>query len=328
MARSALLFFFLLATPAFAADDVAILAYHQVVPVADKGWAATVDDFRDHMLLLETMDYSVVSMADAYDYLTGKKESLPRNPVVLTVDDGWADSHSTIFPILKEFNYPWSLYIYPRIISHGENYLKWPQVLEMARAGIDIQGHTWSHAHLNHTPRNAKLTPAEYDAFLKKELADSKNEIEKKVGKPVRFLAYPYGEYDDAVVAATEKHGYAVGLTSRAGMNTRKTNPLTLYRYAIANTTTLQQLLELGLGARPLKVSEASATGAIITNASELDPATVRIALLGENAKAEFDPRTGRVTIEPEKLTRKRHHVLVWGNRLSDGRRMAGTWTF
>lgn len=309
------------------ASQISILAYHQVGPVAPQGWAATTEDFRTQMQVLSTMGYSVVPIADVYDYLRGKKESLPANPVVLTVDDGWADAYTTIHPILKQYGYRWSLYIYPRIISRGTTYLKWSQVLELQRAGVDIQGHTFSHAHLNHSSHK-KMNQAEYEAFLAKELVESKAVIEQKIGKPVRFLAYPYGEYDDAVLAATEKAGYAIGLTSLAGQNDRKTNPLTLYRYAIANTTTLAQFLEKGLGALPLKIANATSQGAVITNAKELDPKTVRVALVGDKAKAEFSPKTGRVTIEAGKLPPGKKQVLVWGERASDGRRMAGTWSF
>ena len=333
----ALLLASLLAAPALSAAEVAILAYHQVEPAPQLDWATSIDDFKDQMLLLQTMGYSVVSIADAFDYLSGKKESLPPNPVVITVDDGWLDAYTTIHPALKKFGYPWSLYIYPHMVSRGRTYVTWPQVLELSRAGVDIQGHTMSHAHLMHASHK-KMTDAEYDAFLTRELAESKAAIEAKTRKPVRFLAYPYGDFDDAVMAATAKHGYSAGLLSRYGLNDRKTNPLALHRFAITKETDLARFLDRGLRAVPLEMKDQapetdSTSGALkvtatIVGAQKLDPDTVHVALLGEKAKGTFDRRTGRITITADKLTRKRQHVLVWGERASDHRRMAAAWAF
>ncbi len=149
---------------------------------------------------------------------------------------------------------------------------------------------------------------------------------------------HPYGEYDPAVQEATSKYGYAIGLTSEFGLNTRKTNPLALHRFAITKDTTISKFLDRGLGVEPLQLRNVSpaagsiaaepAVSAVIADARQLDPSTVRVALLGENATGTFDPSTGRVTVTAGKLTRQRQHVVVWGNRASDGRRMAGTWTF
>jgi peptidoglycan/xylan/chitin deacetylase (PgdA/CDA1 family) len=335
MARAVLIT--LLFAPALFAVEIPILAYHQVVAVPETSWAASIEDFTDQMQFLSVAGYNVVPIADLDAYLGGKRESLPANPVVLTVDDGWADAYTTIHPILKRFRYPWSLYVYPRILSRGTTYLKWAKVLELSKAGVDIQGHTMSHAHLNHQS-HPKMTDAEYTAWLKKELADSRTAIEQKVGKSVRYLAYPYGEYDEAVKEATGKYGYAIGLTSDHGINTKTTNPLQLFRYAIAIDTTFAKFLHKGLGTLPIKLRHASpangkvmtpsTVSAVIANAHELDPSTVRIALLGEKATGQFDPQTGRVSLSASNLTRQRQHVVVWGDRKSDGKKMAGTWTF
>lgn len=320
-----------------ATPQIAILAYHEVVPVPVGNWAASIEDFTDQLQLLETAGYHVIPIADLHDYLAGKRDTLPSNPVVITVDDGWADAYTNIHPIMKRFKYPWSLYVYPRIVGRGTTYLKWSQILELSRAGVDIQGHTMSHGHLMRTS-HPRMTDSEYTAWLEKELAASKALIEEKTGKPVRFLAYPYGEYDDVVLEAAAKYGYAIGLSSLYGPNTRKTNPLELHRFAIEKTTTLARFLEYGLGAIPLQfknvspaagtVATPAAVSAVIASARQLDPSTVRIAVLGEKATGTFDRRTGRVTIATGNLTRPRYHVIVWGDRESDGRRMAGTWTF
>jgi peptidoglycan/xylan/chitin deacetylase (PgdA/CDA1 family) len=334
--RRAAIILFLIAFPVFAAEQrVAILAYHQVEPVPQLGWSVSVEDFKDQMLYLKTAGFNVVSIADAWDYLSGKRDSLPPNPVVITVDDGFVDAYTTVAPALKQFGYPWSLYIYPHFISRGSTALKWTQVKQLAAAGVDIESHTVHHPHLI---RKSQMTKSddEYAAWLTSELVDSKAEIEKQTGKPVRFLAYPYGDYDEGVEAATAKT-YLIGLTSWAGFNTRSTKPTRLYRFPIMSDTTLEQFAK-GVGAEMIElrdvtpasssVSIGSRVAAEIAKPGDLDPASVHIILLGENATGQFDAASGSVTLNISKFTRGKEQVLIYGKRKSDGRPVTATWTF
>lgn len=334
MRRFALLF---LLTPALLAapQPVAILAYHQVEKEPKLGWSVSTEDFQDQMDFLAKAGFHVVGISDAYDYLSGKTESLPANPVVITVDDGFVDAATQIAPALNRFGYPWSLYIYPNFISHGKNALSWEQIARL-KGRVDIESHTLSHPHLI---RNAhpEMSDAEYAAWLDDELAMSKAAIEKKTGRPVRFLAYPYGDWDAGVTKATAAAGYVAGLTSWAGLNTTRTRPLELRRFPMTSDTTIAQFAA-AVGAQPLELRDVLPApdgfgrpltiSATIGKPEELDPSTVRVALLGETANGTFDAATGRATLSAVTYTRARHHVLVYGVRTSDGRPATASWTF
>jgi peptidoglycan/xylan/chitin deacetylase (PgdA/CDA1 family) len=85
--------------------------------------------------------------------------------------------------------------------------LTWDALRELAERGVEIGSHTLSHAHLT------RLDAAELD----RELCESKRWIEDELGRPCRYLAYPYGEQDDRVRAAARRAGYdaAFGLPGR-----------------------------------------------------------------------------------------------------------------
>ena len=54
--------------------------------------------------------HRVLSLADVAEHLqTGK--SLPSNTVIITIDDGYADTYETAFPILKKFGFPATLFV-------------------------------------------------------------------------------------------------------------------------------------------------------------------------------------------------------------------------
>jgi peptidoglycan/xylan/chitin deacetylase (PgdA/CDA1 family) len=76
--------------------------------------------------------------------------------------------------------------------------LPWDEVRDLARRGVEIGSHTVSH------PRLTALTDAELD----RELTESKRRIEEEVGRPCRFLAYPYGDNDGRVRRAAKAAGY------------------------------------------------------------------------------------------------------------------------
>jgi peptidoglycan/xylan/chitin deacetylase (PgdA/CDA1 family) len=63
---------------------------------------------------------------------------------------------------------------------------------------IEVESHTVSHPHL----------PALSDEELANELGSSKRRLEEELGKPCRFLAYPFGDCDDRVRATARAAGY------------------------------------------------------------------------------------------------------------------------
>jgi peptidoglycan/xylan/chitin deacetylase (PgdA/CDA1 family) len=76
--------------------------------------------------------------------------------------------------------------------------MDWHALRALAERGVEIGSHTVSHAHL----------PALSDAELQGELRDSRERIEDELGRPCRFLAFPYGEHDPRVQAAVAAAGY------------------------------------------------------------------------------------------------------------------------
>jgi len=320
-------------------QNVSILAYHEVDPLPARGWAVPTEEFRDQMDFLAAAGYHVISIADFYDYLVGKRDSLPSDPVVITVDDGWLCAYTDIGPILEKHQFPWSLYVYPAIVGQGSHSLNWSQIKELADDGVDVEGHTMTHAHLSHRS-HADLNDSEYVSWLHGELAASKSTIEEKTGRPVRFLAYPYGEHDAAIEQEAAEDGYAIGLTSEVGVNTRSTNPLRLKRFPITSDTTLEQF-SAGIGALALhlddlspdaesviKVSQRSLSATVV-DAALLDPKTVGMTVLGvKRGSANYEPSLGHISYSWKgALPAGRHRAVVWGNR-ADGQRFASVWTF
>lgn len=67
------------------------------------------DTFQRRLATLQSENYLVLPLGEAIDHL--KKDSLPPNAVVLTIDDGFCGVFSCAAPILKEYRYPATVYI-------------------------------------------------------------------------------------------------------------------------------------------------------------------------------------------------------------------------
>jgi peptidoglycan/xylan/chitin deacetylase (PgdA/CDA1 family) len=320
------------------AQDTTILAYHEVDPVPERGWAVSSEDFADQMRYLALAGYNVIPIADLADYVNGKKPALPPNSVVITSDDGWRCNYTVMYPMLKRLGYPWSLYVYPKIVGEGSHALTWMQIEELSAGGVDVEGHTMSHADLLRKS-HPEMTDEDYDKFLTTELADSKRVIESHIDHPVRFIAYPYGNYDNTVTAAARRAGYVAGLVSWVRPNTRSTDPLKLGRVKMVSSTSLEEFRS-ALGAPTLAWHDLSpanegvlASGQLTLSSSlddaQIDPASIHATILGGTpADTAYDAASHRLTLTLATRPGEDRQIVVVQATNAQSVRAVGIWTF
>ena len=82
------------------------------------------------------------------------------------------------------------------------------ELRDLARSGWEIGAHTITHA---------DLSMLDYDACLH-EIAGSREALEGIVGQPVRTLAYPFGRYGAAAMAASRDAGMLAAVTTGSGV--------------------------------------------------------------------------------------------------------------
>jgi peptidoglycan/xylan/chitin deacetylase (PgdA/CDA1 family) len=192
--------------------DVLVLCYHAVSPSWPAALSVTPDALERQLGELARRGYRGVRFTDA---VSGSVEG---RVVAVTFDDNYRSVLELAKPILDRYGYPGTLYVptdwpsdprpmrWPGIdrwlgTPHEREMesLEWEELRELAADGWEIGSHTCSHPHL----------PELHDAALARELRDSKTRIEEELRRPCTSLAYPYGEADARVAAATAQAGYA-----------------------------------------------------------------------------------------------------------------------
>ncbi len=323
-------------------DGATVLCYHIVESPQDPRMEISRETFLQQMRYLAMTGYTVVSLRDAYDYAVGKKDSLPKNAVVVTIDDGWRSTYTEVFPEMKKRHFPFTVFIYPNIIGQTPYALTWKQVREMSDAGVDIESHSFSHPFLTRR-RNASLDDKRYAAWLDHELAESKRTLERATGRAVNFLAYPYGDYDHYLVPSVAHAGYSAALTCDFGRVRRNSDPLRMKRVVIDKQMDFSTFRRF-LGAGSMKLEEMTpqpgqildvepslTIAAKIPNFRSVDPRSVGMALLSMAGTLPYtyDPRDGSVSITVRNALKGTfQRALVWATDSKTGRRVEAMWTF
>jgi peptidoglycan/xylan/chitin deacetylase (PgdA/CDA1 family) len=170
------------------------------------------------------------------DLLLRQVRALSRfRQVRVTFDDAFR-SAATVFPDLERLGVPVQIFVCTRYALVGAPLtipelagddpeqlatMNWDELREQAARGIAIGSHAVSHPHLT------RLSEDE----LRRELNESREEIEDRLGRPCEDLAYPYGEHDERVRAATRAAGYRRAYALRGSTSDAYAAPrLDLYR--------------------------------------------------------------------------------------------------
>jgi len=301
------------------------------------------ETFRQQMRYLAMTGYNVIPLRDLYDYVTGKRSSLPKNAIVVTIDDGWRSTYTEVFPEMKRYGFPFTVFVYPQIIGQTSHALTWKQVKEMSNAGVDIESHSYSHPFLTRR-RHMNLDERSYGAWLQKELVESKRQLEHATGKPVNFIAYPFGDYDHYLVDRVGKAGYGAALTCEAGKVRRGSDPLRMRRMVVEKKMDFVSFRRY-LGAGSMRLDEITPqTGAAydpgqtltvsarIPNYEHIDPKSVGMALLSisKSLPYSYDPHTGAISVATVKdaLKGTYQRALVWATDSRSGKRIEASWIF
>ena len=213
-----------------AENGVPILVYHRVSDTDTNPTTLKVADFDAQLKYLLDNGYHVIAPDDLLDaWASGKP--LPKNPIILTFDDGHEDIYRNVFPILQKYNMRATVFIVTNHIGM-KDYLSWDFIRLLQAGGfMDFESHTMSYKDLT-TLKGDKLW---------NEIYGSKQAIEWALQKPAKFIAYPDGKYTIDAEDTSKEVGFRAGFIEDYGLATNDSNSYVLTRIPVqgSNSQTL-----------------------------------------------------------------------------------------
>jgi peptidoglycan/xylan/chitin deacetylase (PgdA/CDA1 family) len=222
---------------AVSAEDqvtVPVLCYHRFGPTVADGMTVTTKVFASQLQWLKDNQYTVIPLRTLVNYLLNQGPPPPPKSVVITADDAHKTVYSEMLPLVRKYNIPVTLFVYPSCVSNASYAMTWEQLKELQATGLfDMQSHTFWHP--NFKKEKKKLKPPEYQKLVDTQLGKAKASLEKRFGKTVDVLAWPFGIYDDELEKNAAKAGYVVAFSIDRRNASRAEKMMAQPRYLMVN---------------------------------------------------------------------------------------------
>lgn len=219
-----------------------IFLYHRVADVKDDPHLLSVSvcNFRNQVAWLKK-NFKVISLLELVNQI--KTNSLNSESICLTIDDGYADSFYNALPILKQFKVPTTIFITSGMIDKKTPFywdtntnrnnqgraLNEMELIKLSKEPlIEIGSHTITHPHLT----------ALSIIDQKKEIAESKMNLENIIKKRIIGFSYPFGtgkDYNKQTINLVKTSGYTYANANFPGRVNKFSNPYELPRIIIRN---------------------------------------------------------------------------------------------
>jgi peptidoglycan/xylan/chitin deacetylase (PgdA/CDA1 family) len=223
--------------PAHAGDAplrMPVLVYHRVGPMLTDTMTVTTPVFEAQLQHLQTHGHQAVALRDVVASLRGTANALPARAVAISVDDGHRSVYTDLFPLLRRFRTPVTLFIYPSAISNASYAMTWEQLAELKASGlVDVQSHSFWHP--NFAVERRRLTPDAYQRFAQDQLTRSKTILQQRLGGTVDLLAWPFGLYDTDLMQWAAAAGYVAAFSIERRPVTREEALMALPRYIVTD---------------------------------------------------------------------------------------------
>ena len=177
-----------------------ILMYHSV-GLNTKFSTVTPTEFEKQIQYLLNKKYKIIRLADVVESIT-QGQSLDKC-VALTFDDGYLDFYSCVFPLLKKYKIPASVFVATDYIGkemrtkqgHVFQIISESQIKEMISSGyVDVMPHTKTHPKLSNITHKDGVD----------EIIESQSVLTRISGRICNIFAYPFGNYTPEIVSYLE----------------------------------------------------------------------------------------------------------------------------
>jgi len=203
-------------------NELPVLVYHKIGNRFE--WGITrqkIRQFEQQIRYLKQQGYRSIKMDESFDQ-KGPEDS---KRILITFDDGYESVYSFAFPLLKRYGFCACIFLITGYVGRynkwdvnwGKKFrhIGWAQIREMMEYGFTFGSHTVNHPDLTRLEKR----------YLEYELKSSKEELEDKLGREIRFLSFPFGKYNQMVERVSQEVGYQKAFTVCSSSKERNSHP-------------------------------------------------------------------------------------------------------
>ncbi len=175
------------------AAPIVVLFYHRVADDRMNAWSITSRDFGRHLDYI-CDHFEWIDLPEAQRRI--REGDSPRPAVHLTFDDGYSDNCRFALPEVIRRKIPCTYFVTLHNILTGEQFAhdrklglnirpnSLEEINQLAAAGIEIGAHTRHHLDLG---------AVDSPDVMQREITASAIELGERIGRPIRYFAFPYG---------------------------------------------------------------------------------------------------------------------------------------
>ncbi|HEY7771965.1 MAG TPA: polysaccharide deacetylase family protein [Marinagarivorans sp.] len=191
-----------------------ILQYHHIATDTPAATSTAPKTFRQHLQLIKEQGFDVVSLEEV-SQLIRNQQPLPDKSVLISFDDSYSSIYTTALPALKDYNYPFVVFANTEPVEDQQkNFMTWQQLKALTQHGGSIANHTSSHTHMVRMQKGE--SHKQWRQRMMREIQQAQSLIQQHTGQDHRVLAYPYGEFNPALIQIMEELDY-LGMGQHSG---------------------------------------------------------------------------------------------------------------
>ena len=213
--------------------EVPIVMYHLVTqnPKYIGKYGITPAELEDDLKFLHENGYNTVVMQDLINFVN-KGKKLPKNPIMLTFDDGNTSDYTILLPLLQKYKMKAVIAVLGAAadkytVEAEENpsavypNLTWKQISELHNSGhVEIANHSYN----LHTPplgskNKSGESPEAYHARLLADLQKFQHACTVHLGITPTTYVYPLGALGEGSRAVLEELGMVASVSCQEGKN-------------------------------------------------------------------------------------------------------------
>ena len=211
---------------------VPIIMYHEVKSFKLGKDVISPYEFESDLKYLSKNNYTTITMTQLINYVYNNKD-LPKNPIILSFDDGYLNNYVYVLPLLKKYNAKIVFSIigkntddFTQILDDNLDYshVTWDQLNEMIDSGnVEVQNHTYNLHAVNKGRIGCAQMSGEalshYEKIMKDDIGKLQEEITVMTGETPNTFTYPYGRSSKNTDAILKELGFQATLSCDYGVN-------------------------------------------------------------------------------------------------------------